>query len=273
MTFPQDILATLRDRPQELLSTWHDEHLKAVSLAWDRKLVRQLQPRYAGLLSPLNRALNHQDPNDWASFVHREVVQTVTLWATFLAGAGASAGTVACLIPALGRAFERLETRDVARLIVPLAALCQEAYMAACLRLLERQQQEQLAAATPILRVSDNTVLVPVCGRPDVDAASAIVERVLQEVLSLPTGRPVVVLDVSALEPAEEGVLEQFLSIAAEMRGIGGRCAVTGWQHLGLTEEQTNKSSGEISWRDSLAAELAQASGRRWFSRLSRGVR
>jgi hypothetical protein len=273
MTFPQDILTILSDRPHELLSTWHEEHLKAISLASDRTLVRELQPRHAGLLAPLSRALSHEDPDDWASFAHREVVQIVTLWATFLAGGGATAGAVACLIPSLGRAFERLHTGEVARLVVPLAALCQEAYMAACLRLLERQQQQQLVATTPILRVSNNTLLVPLCGQPDVEAANAIVERVLQEVLSLPTGSPVVVLDVSALEPTVNGVLEQFLSIASELRGIGGRCSVTGWQHLGLAEEQTSQTSGDVSWRDSLAVEIAQTSGRRWLSRLSRSAR
>lgn len=219
----------LSRRSDEVKRFWLDAHLSSVALQSEREVVGQVHDRSLALIEAWSRALLGPEPEDSASFEHREVVQLIASMSHALAEAGVTAATAGALVTALGRACEEAGAGgEFLGALLPLASVAGEAYVSARASKMRREELERLARTTPVLSLPGGVIMVAACGSPDRQAADEIVDRCLRRILSSATSAPLVVLDLSHLETEEPGVVASLMGLSADVSGLDGFCKITG---------------------------------------------
>lgn len=223
-----DMRLLIDEKVGEIAALWLEEHLDAVPLSSDKEIIPGVHKRSRAFIKALSRALSSEDPDDWGSFTHREVVQNFTMMVRALAEGGTTAGAAGGLAPAFGKALERLGGTPISSIVLPLSEVATESFSSAQLASRDRAMMDALVRTTPILKLRPGLLLVAACGTPDQDTAQAIVDRTVRAVIKLETHAPAVLLDLSSVEDLSPGALSVFMSLPLEVSGLGGVCAVTG---------------------------------------------
>ncbi len=224
----EELESVLAEKRDDLARLWLEEHSAAVPVRSDEAIIKGVHSRSRSFLEALRRAMAGRTPEDWGSFSHREVVQILTLMARSLAEGGATAGATGELVPAFGRALERLGVLQIASILIPLSGVVVEVFTAARFSSLTKRNMDVLIRTMPIFKLRPETLLVAACGAPDRETAAAIIERVLRAVLKLRVDFPVVVLDLTYVEDEHHEALTTFLTLPAEVEALGGSCPVIG---------------------------------------------
>ena len=112
-----------------------------------------------------------------------------------------------------------------------------------------RQQQELLELSTPVVRLWDGIVAVPLIGTLDSNRTQIVMENLLQQIVT--TGAQIAIIDITGVPTVDTLVAQHLLKTVSAARLMGADCIISGIRpqiaqtivHLGVELSVTSKAS------------------------------
>ena len=128
-------------------------------------------------------------------------------------------------------------------LIDRLALLTTEAYMATREEIISRQQQELLELSTPVVKLWDGVLALPIIGTLDSARTQVVMENLLQAVVE--TNSKFAIIDITGVPTVDTVVAQHLLKTMTAARLMGAECIISGVRpqiaqtivHLGINLE------------------------------------
>jgi rsbT co-antagonist protein RsbR len=113
-----------------------------------------------------------------------------------------------------------------------------------------RQQQELLELSTPVVKLWDNILALPLIGTLDSERTQVVMENLLQKIVE--TGAAIAIIDITGVPTVDTLVAQHLLKTVAAARLMGADCIISGIRpqiaqtivHLGVNlSEVTTKAT------------------------------
>ncbi|MDO0924446.1 STAS domain-containing protein [Streptomyces sp. TG1A-8] len=146
-------------------------------------------------------------------------------------------------------------------LIATLRLVVMETALHAGEDLIERQRQQLLEVATPVVKLWEGTVAVPLIGTLDSVRSQVVMESLLEAVVD--QRARYAILDITGVPTVDSLVAQHLMKTVAAARLMGAECIVSGIRPaIAQTIVQLGIDLGPVLTRASLADALAYALGR-----------
>jgi rsbT co-antagonist protein RsbR len=124
-----------------------------------------------------------------------------------------------------------------------LALITTEAYIATREELIVRQQQELLELSTPVVKLWDGILALPIIGTLDSSRTQVVMENLLQTVVA--TNSKFAIIDITGVPTVDTLVAQHLLKTITAARLMGAECIISGVRpqiaqtivHLGINLE------------------------------------
>ena len=124
-----------------------------------------------------------------------------------------------------------------------LALITTESYMAAREELIVRQQQELLELSTPVVKLWEGILALPIIGTLDSARTQVVMENLLQAVVA--TNSKFAIIDITGVPTVDTLVAQHLLKTITAARLMGAECIISGVRpqiaqtivHLGINLE------------------------------------
>jgi rsbT co-antagonist protein RsbR len=228
----------LDERFDEILAAWTKEQASGTkrSTAADE----DLRARCSELLSAMRRALSTSGADDvqgpaWAPV--RDVLQRVSFTR---AQQGFTPSETATFVLSLKRPlFDALraaagsDTETFAadiwvatELLDRLALFTTEIYMKTREELIARQSQDMLELSTPVVKLWDGVLALPMIGTLDSSRTQVVMESLLQRIVE--TGADVAILDITGVPTVDTLTAQHLIKTVTAARLMGAECIISG---------------------------------------------
>ena len=129
------------------------------------------------------------------------------------------------------------------QLLDRLSLVTSEAYMVAREELISRQQQELLELSTPVVKLWDGILALPIIGTLDSSRTQVVMEELLQTVVA--TNSKFAIIDITGVPTVDTLVAQHLLKTITAARLMGAECIISGVRpqiaqtivHLGINLE------------------------------------
>jgi rsbT co-antagonist protein RsbR len=126
-------------------------------------------------------------------------------------------------------------------LIDRLGLYTTEVYQKSRDEVIRRQQEELLELSTPVVRLWEGVLALPLIGVLDSSRTQVVMENLLREIMA--TGSPIAIIDITGVPMVDTLVAQHLLKTAAAARLMGADCIISGIRpqiaqtivHLGVT--------------------------------------
>jgi rsbT co-antagonist protein RsbR len=154
------------------------------------------------------------------------------------------------LFRAIREAYEKTQNKlfeviwVATELLDRLALITTEAFIATREELILRQQQELLELSTPVVKLWDGILALPVIGTLDSARTQVVMENLLQTVVS--TNSKYAIIDITGVPTVDTLVAQHLLKTITAARLMGAECIISGVRpqiaqtivHLGINLEE-----------------------------------
>ena len=118
------------------------------------------------------------------------------------------------------------ETWRMSRLLDQLGLITTEAYQQTREEIIARQQQELLELSTPVVRLWDRILALPLVGTLDSARTQVVMESLLERIVE--TGSEVAIIDITGVPTVDTLVAQHLLKTVAATRLMGADCIISG---------------------------------------------
>jgi rsbT co-antagonist protein RsbR len=123
---------------------------------------------------------------------------------------------------------------------------------------IDRQRQQLLELSTPVIKLWDRVVAVPLIGTLDSARTQVVMETLLQAIVD--QNAAMAILDITGVPMVDTVVAQYLLKTAMAVRLMGSECVISGIRpQIAQTIVQLGIDLGDITTRASLADALAWA--------------
>ncbi|HEX3660100.1 MAG TPA: STAS domain-containing protein [Acidobacteriaceae bacterium] len=164
----------------------------------------------------------------------------------------------------LGKAQDKLFEAiwSATELLDRLALFTAEAYMGVREELISRQQQELLELSTPVVKLWDGILALPIIGTLDSARTQVVMENLLQTVVA--TNSKFAIIDITGVPTVDTLVAQHLLKTITAARLMGADCIISGVRpqiaqtivHLGINLEDVT-TRARLSDAFALALQLS----------------
>ena len=232
------ISAVLRSEEQELLAEWINSQLATPSL--QKGLVRESDVRKQShdFLRSLRDAIQSGD-GDITSAHWSPVRGILANISAERARSGVSPADTAMFIFSLKEPlFQRLrgyaESADklaldvwqASTLLDRLGLYTTEVYGKSREEIIARQQQDMLELSTPVVRLWEGVLALPLIGTLDSARTQVVMESLLQKIVD--TGAAIAIIDITGVPMVDTLVAQHLLKTVAAARLMGADCIISG---------------------------------------------
>ena len=112
------------------------------------------------------------------------------------------------------------------RLLDNLALFTTEVYQAAREEVIARQQQDMVELSTPVVKLWDGILALPVIGTLDSARTQVVMESLLERIVE--TGADIAILDITGVSTVDTLVAQHLLKTVAAARLMGADCIISG---------------------------------------------
>lgn len=134
-------------------------------------------------------------------------------------------------------------------LIDKLGLRATELYQKTREEVIQRQQQELLELSTPVVKLWDGVLALPLIGTLDSERTQIVMESLLEQVVS--TGSEIAIIDITGVPTVDTLVAQHLLKTVAAARLMGADCIISGIRpqiaqtmvHLGVSLDVSTKAS------------------------------
>jgi rsbT co-antagonist protein RsbR len=107
-----------------------------------------------------------------------------------------------------------------------LALFTTEAYQRSSEELITRQQQDMLELSTPVVKLWDGVLALPMIGTLDSSRTQIVMESLLQRIVE--TGSDVAILDITGVPTVDTLTAQHLLKTVTAARLMGAECIISG---------------------------------------------
>jgi rsbT co-antagonist protein RsbR len=144
------------------------------------------------------------------------------------------------------------------RMIDDLGLLTFETYAAAREQIIADQAASMLELSTPVIRLWDGVIAVPLVGALDSARTQLVMEKLLETLVA--TGADHAVLDITGVSTVDTEVAQHLLKTVSAARLLGAECIVSGIRpQVAQTMVSLGIEFGDIATKATLADALAHA--------------
>ena len=155
-------------------------------------------------------------------------------------------------------------TLDITRLVDSLALHSAEAYLRTREEVIARQAQELLELSTPVVKLWDGVVAVPLIGTLDSARTQVVMESLLQRIVE--TGSSLAIIDITGVPTVDTLVAQHLLKTVAAARLMGADCIISGIRpQIAQTIVHLGVAMGDVITKASLADAVRVALERTGF--------
>jgi len=126
-----------------------------------------------------------------------------------------------------GSQTEQMETRRaVSKMVDHLGLYTFEVFQKSREDLILRQQQEMLELSTPVVKLYDQILALPLIGTLDSARTQVVMENLLQRIVE--TGAEIAIIDITGVPTVDTLVAQHLLKAVAAARLMGADCIISG---------------------------------------------
>jgi rsbT co-antagonist protein RsbR len=118
------------------------------------------------------------------------------------------------------------ETWWATELLDKLGLLTTEAYQKARDAVILRQQEEMLELSTPVVKLWDGVLALPMIGTLDSNRTQVVMETLLQNIVA--TGSQIAIIDITGVPTVDTLVAQHLLKTVAAAKLMGADCIISG---------------------------------------------
>ena len=107
-----------------------------------------------------------------------------------------------------------------------LGLLCTEYYQKSREGIISRQQRELLELSTPVVKLWDGVLALPLIGTLDSERTQIVMESLLQTIVD--TGAAIAIIDITGVPTVDTLVAQHLLKTVAAARLMGAECIISG---------------------------------------------
>ena len=147
---------------------------------------------------------------------------------------------------------------DLAALVDDLGLLTVETYVATREHVIADQAEQLLELSTPVIKLWDGVVAVPIVGTLDSARSQVVMENLLQTLVD--TGSEHAIIDITGVPAVDTQVAQHLLKTVVAARLMGAECIVSGIRpQIAQTIVALGIEFGDIRTKATLADALATA--------------
>ena len=248
----ESIGALLGARQDEVLDAWLAAQLAADSYRSDLVSEAELRSESRRLLDALTQAWSADPSGDVKRPEWSELMERLEDLSRSRVADGFSPTETATFVFSLKQAlFELLRDAvdtealpgalwNASTVIDNLGLITTEAYQRGREDVIRRQQEELLELSTPVIKLWDGAVAVPLIGTLDSARTQVVMENLLSRILE--TDAVIAIIDITGVPTIDTLVAQHLLKTVAAARLMGAECIISGIRpqiaqtivHLGL---------------------------------------
>lgn len=251
-----ELAAIISQSEEKLRADWIRDMGSSVQRA-DLISKNELEEQCQALLSAIVAGLRSSSPTDVSSTEWnpaREFLQEIS---ASRARQGFSSSDVATFVLSLKRPIFVVLRREMAgspdklfeaiwtttEVLDRLALLTTESFMSAREELISRQQQDLLELSTPVVKLWDGILALPIIGTLDSARTQVVMESLLETVVA--TNSKYAIIDITGVPTVDTLVAQHLLKTITAARLMGAECIISGVRpqiaqtivHLGINLE------------------------------------
>jgi rsbT co-antagonist protein RsbR len=231
-------LAALLDKHEsQLLAQWTTEQLSSATLRKDLMKEGELREQSRQFLSLLRTAAQSQNLTDISRREWSPVRDILVDISKSRATKGFTPSETASFVFSLraplleliqreGGANAAGDTTAASALLDKLGLFTFEEYQKTREGIINRQQQEMMELSTPVVRLFEGIVAVPLIGTLDSARTQVVMENLLQRIVE--TSAEIAIIDITGVPTVDTLVAQHLLKTVAAARLMGADCIISG---------------------------------------------
>ncbi|RZM28214.1 MAG: STAS domain-containing protein [Pedobacter sp.] len=150
------------------------------------------------------------------------------------------------------------ESQKINRIMDGLTVVTFETFIKGREEVILRQTDEIAEISTPVIRVWDGILALPIIGTLDSQRTQIVMENLLQEIVD--TGSSIAILDISGVPAVDSLVAQHLIKTVSATRLMGAECIISGIRpEIAQTVVHLGIDLSSIITKSSLASALAYA--------------
>ena len=266
----------LQHHEEELLETWVQEQLASNTRRPDLISDFELRQQSAEFLRAFRQASQGSNLNDIRNPQWDHVREILTDLSRSRAQQGFTASETATFVfslkqPLFARLRQELEKNPDALaeeiwaatvLLDTLGLFTTEVYQQSREAVIARQQQELMELSTPVVKLWEGILAMPLIGTLDSARTQVIMESLLQQVVE--SEATIAIIDITGVPTVDTLVAQHLLKTVAAARLMGADCIISGIRpQIAQTIVQLGVDLNEVTTKASMAAAFRLALQRR----------
>lgn len=160
--------------------------------------------------------------------------------------------------------------RKISSITVKLGLHTEEAFIKAKEEIISRQGQELLELSTPVVKLWEGIVALPLIGTLDSNRTQVVMENLLQEIVK--TESQIAIIDITGVPMVDTMVAQHLLKTVSAARLMGAECMISGIRpQIAQTMVHLGIGFSDISTKATLAGALKLALERVGFQVVKKG--
>jgi rsbT co-antagonist protein RsbR len=230
---------TLKRNKKEILQLWIENQTTVANYAVDGLSHQDLLVQSGELLDTFIQTLNEENLSDSTSSDFDEVNELLSGISILRARQGFTPRETGNFILSLKDTLLEIlkneltdpallfeETLKVSRLMDSLTVLTFETYIKGREDVIIRQTDEITDISTPVIKVWDGILALPIIGTLDSARTQVVMENLLQEIVNTSSG--IAILDISGVPTVDSLVAQHLLKAVSATRLMGAECIISG---------------------------------------------
>ncbi|MEY9892837.1 rsbT co-antagonist protein RsbR [Catenulispora sp. MAP5-51] len=226
------LLGLLTDRREELTAGWIDVVSRTLAARVSRaELDREFHELYGTIVEAVRSGGTDTDAEAWTE-VRALLVELSRTRARQGFTPAETAISVFALKAGLERRLDEGSTADMAaylalsRLTDTLGMFTVDSYSATREQIISSQAEELLELSTPVVKLWDGVIGVPLVGTLDSARTQVVMEKLLQALID--TGSARAIIDITGVPAVDTEVAQHLLKTVVAARLMGAECVVSG---------------------------------------------
>jgi rsbT co-antagonist protein RsbR len=235
-----DISKLLQKRKKNVLEQWMNNQLGDANLREDLMSNEDLRKQSEELLDALVKSLNDKNIADAQSQDFDQVTEILSGISISRARQGFSPRETGTYIFSLKDSLLQTlqeEIKDdptalynyslrISKLIDSFGVTTFETFIKGREEVILRQTDEIAEISTPVIRVWDGILALPIIGTLDSSRTQVVMENLLQEIVE--TGSSIAILDISGVPAVDSLVAQHLIKTVSATRLMGAECIISG---------------------------------------------
>jgi rsbT co-antagonist protein RsbR len=236
----QDISKLLQKKKKNIIEDWMKLQLADAGLREDLMSNDELREQSAELLDALLQAVSEENVTDFNSEGFNPVYEILSGISISRARQGYSPRETGVFVFSLKDAILKTLITELAndqetlldalvslnKLLDNLGILTFETFIRGREEVILRQTDEISEISTPVIRVWDGILALPIIGTLDSARTQIVMESLLQNIVD--TGSTIAILDISGVPAVDSLVAQHIIKTVAATRLMGAECIISG---------------------------------------------